>query len=147
MTTETSVIYIVSSLNKVHILKAIHRVPFHHVTIPWFRITKNPATLNLVTMFNEMVYLGIQILVSTYLFSQSQNSKYSKCQDLPNFEFSEGGGYSPRVKTQNTLSAKICLILNFLRGGYSPRVKTQNTLSAKICLILNFRGRGVFSQS
>ena len=58
MTTETSVIYIVSSLNKVHILKAIHRVPFHHVTIPWFRITKNPATLNLVTMFNEMVSLG-----------------------------------------------------------------------------------------
>ena len=50
-----------------------------------------------------------------------------------------GGVYSGEVKTQNTLSAKICLIFNFQRGwGYSGEVKTQNTLSAKICLIFNW---------
>ena len=43
-----------------------------------------------------------------------KTQKYSKCQDLPNFEFS-GVGYSQEVKTQNTLSVKICLILNW--GG------------------------------
>ena len=55
------------------------------------------------------------------VFSQSQNSKSSKCQDLPRFEFSGGGGGgdSPKVKTQNLLSATICLNLNFSQSQKS----------------------------
>ena len=73
-------------------------------------------------------------------FSWSQKSKSSKCQDLPKFELG-GGAYSPEVKTQNLLGAKICLYLN-RGGGYSPEVKTQNLLSAKIYLYLNLGGGG-----
>ena len=79
----------------------------------------------------------------------SQNSKYSKCQDLPNFALSRGGGggYPGQVKTQNTLSAKIFPILYFRGEGYSGQVQTQNTLSANICLILHFREGGILGKS
>ena len=44
----------------------------------------------------------------------SQNWKYSKCYDLPKFQFFWGERYSG-VRTENTQSAKICL--NFIGGG------------------------------
>ena len=78
-----------------------------------------------------------------------KTKKYSKCQDLPNFQFSGGGRDSRKSKlkkTQNTLSVKICLIVNF-QEVYTGEVKRQNTLSAKICLILNFRGLGILRKS
>ena len=81
--------------------------------------------------------------------------KYSKCQDLPKFQFFwRGGG----ILKSNTQSAKICLIFNFLGGDsevkYSkcqdlPKfqffwrgggILKSNTQSAKICLIFNFGG-------
>ena len=74
--------------------------------------------------------LGIQKLVSTYdlpdyrpefqfsgaggILGKSKLKKYSKCQDLPKFQF---GGYSGQVKTENTQSATICLNFNFQGGG------------------------------
>ena len=85
------------------------------------------------------------------------NWKVTKCQDLPQFQFSGGailklkshkvprsasisifrGGYSETEKSQ---SAKICLNFNFRGGGgYSETEKSQ---SAKICLNFNFRGGG-----
>ena len=64
------------------------------------------------------------------------NSKYSKSQDLPKFQFSGGGGYSV---IENTQSPKIWLNFNFRGGGYSV---IQNTQSPKICLNFNFRGGG-----
>ena len=62
-----------------------------------------------------------------------QNWKYSKCQEMPKFQFLRGGGGG--VKTENTQSAKKCLNFNF-GGG----VKTENTQSAKKCLNFNFQG-------
>ena len=45
----------------------------------------------------------------------SQPNQNSKCQDLPKFQFSGGGGGTlSQVKTQ---SAKICLNSNFQGGG------------------------------
>ena len=61
-----------------------------------------------------------------------QNSKYSKCHDLPIFEL--GGGVLPKSKLK-ILSAMICLNLNFWGGrgdggrGDSPKVKTQSAKS------------------
>ena len=69
------------------------------------------------------------------VFSQSENSKSSKGQDLPKFEFSGGGGYPPKVKPQNLLSAKICLNLktqsaksqpNFHWGGGGGKMGTKS---------------------
>ena len=62
--------------------------------------------------------------------------KYSKCQDLPKFQFSGGGGVDLKSNTQ---SAKICL--NFNGGG---GVLKSNTKSGKICLNFNFWGGRVF---
>ena len=59
---------------------------------------------------------------------------YSKCQDLLKFEFSGGGVYSPKVKTQNLLSAKISLDLNFQwgrGGGGRGFSQSQNSKSSK----------------
>ena len=36
------------------------------------------------------------------------------------------GVYSGQVKTQNTLSAKICLIFNFFRGGGGHKLGTKS---------------------
>ena len=63
---------------------------------------------------------GIQRLVSTYSNRHwdkggggGSGSQNSKCQDLPKFQFSGGGGVL-EVKSQ---SAKICLNFNFFGGG------------------------------
>ena len=61
--------------------------------------------------------------------------KYSKCQDLPKFQFGAGG-----VLKVNTQSAKICLNFNFLAGDGGSILKA-NSQSAKICLNFNW---GVF---
>ena len=50
------------------------------------------------------------------MFCISQNSK---CQDLPKFQFSGGGGCSVVAKTQ---SAKICLHFNFRRGALHTNI-------------------------
>ena len=48
------------------------------------------------------------------------------CQDLPNIEVSvRGRGHSGEVKTENTLSAKICLNLNW--GGGVLFWESQNS--------------------
>ena len=82
---------------------------------------------------NEMVSTprGIQKLVSTY-GGRYSGVKYSKCQDLPKFQFFWGGTnkmvsmgdteISLHIRgggtlESNTQSAKICL--NFYWGGYS----------------------------
>ena len=68
--------------------------------------------------------------------------KYTKCQDLPKFQFSGGGGGVGwgwgvgvgGILISNTQSAKICLNFNFLggggRGGYSG-TKFQNGCSGE----------------
>ena len=65
--------------------------------------------------------------------------KYSKCQDLPKFQFFFGGGGTLESSTQ---SAKICLNFNLGEGG----TLVSNTQSAKICLNFNFQGGILRSQ-
>ena len=77
----------------------------------------------------------ISNLVWGGVFWGSQNSKYSKCQDLPNFQFSGGGedilGKS-KLKILYVLHVLYVLYVlympNFQLGVYSGEVETQNTL-------------------
>ena len=90
----------------------------------------------------------------------TQPSQNSKCQDLPKFQFGEGGvGTLSQVKTQ---SAKICLNFNFWGQGvtsqpfYGPLMSLNlatfgvgglllaksKLKSVKICLNLQFWGGG-----
>ena len=89
----------------------------------WIKFPKSLAKTGLKNK-TRWYPCGIQILVSTYVFCGSQNSKFYKCQDMPKFELLGGGvgwGDSPEVKTQNLLSAKCQdlpkIQLNFLLGG------------------------------
>ena len=61
--------------------------------------------------------------------------KYSKCQDLPKFQW--GGG----VLKSNTQSAKICLNLNYQGGGYSE-VKYSKCQDLPIFQFSGGGGRG-----
>ena len=83
------------------------------------------------TSFNEWYPRGIQIsLHIRYPGFQalggggySLPSQNSKCQDLPKFQFSGGGGTLCQVKTQ---SAKICLNFNFQGEGEGGTLGISN---------------------
>ena len=70
----------------------------------------------------------------------SQPSQNSKCQDLPKFQFSGGGGEGRYSQpSQNSKCQDLPKFQFWGEGGTLSQVKTQ---SAKICLNFNFRGRG-----
>ena len=63
------------------------------------------------------ISLHIQKLPQAYVGGGGYSEvKYSKCQDLPKFQFFFWGG---GILKSNTQSAKICLNFNLGGGGYS----------------------------